>query len=97
MTIQKMYVSLEIQSVLVHEVRAVQQACMDLEKEYRPRITFLVVQKRHHTRLFCENKEDQKGKAGNVLLVQQWTVASHIHTSSTFISVVIMESRYFNF
>ncbi|XP_022809864.1 protein argonaute-2-like [Stylophora pistillata] len=52
--------------VLVHEVRAVQQACMDLEKAYRPRITFVVVQKRHHTRLYCENQRDEVGKARNV-------------------------------
>ena len=37
-----------------------------LEKDYRPRITFVVVQKRHHTRLFCENQRDEVGKAKNV-------------------------------
>ncbi|XP_022810535.1 protein argonaute-2-like, partial [Stylophora pistillata] len=56
----------QFDQVLVHEVRAVQQACMDLEKDYRPRITFVVVQKRHHTRLFCENQRDEVGKARNV-------------------------------
>ncbi|XP_020617491.1 protein argonaute-2-like isoform X2 [Orbicella faveolata] len=52
--------------VLVHEVRAVQEACMMLEKEYRPGITFVVVQKRHHTRLFCEDKRDASGADENV-------------------------------
>ena len=56
----------QFDQVLVHEVRAVQEACMLLEKEYRPRITFVVVQKRHHTRLFCENKQDESGRAQNV-------------------------------
>ncbi|XP_078383843.1 protein argonaute-2-like isoform X2 [Oculina patagonica] len=56
----------QFDQVLVHEVRAVQEACMMLEKEYRPRITFIVVQKRHHTRLFCEDKRDASGKAQNV-------------------------------
>ena len=56
----------QFDQVLVHEVRAVQEACMMLEKEYRPRITFVVVQKRHHTRLFCEDKRDASGKAQNV-------------------------------
>ncbi|XP_068702995.1 protein argonaute-2-like isoform X3 [Montipora foliosa] len=56
----------QFDQVLVHEVRAVQEACMMLEKEYRPKITFLVVQKRHHTRLFCEDKRDASGKAQNV-------------------------------
>jgi len=56
----------QFDQVLVHEVRAVQEACMMLEKEYRPRITFVVVQKRHHTRLFCEERRDASGKAQNV-------------------------------
>lgn len=56
----------QFDQVLAHEVRAVQQACMMLEKDYRPRITFVVVQKRHHTRLFCENSKDASGKARNV-------------------------------
>ncbi|KAJ7389269.1 argonaute 1 [Desmophyllum pertusum] len=56
----------QFDQVLVHEVRAVQQACMLLEKGYQPKITFVVVQKRHHTRLFCENKRDASGKAQNV-------------------------------
>ena len=56
----------QFDQVLAHEVRAVQEACMMLEKDYRPRITFIVVQKRHHTRLFCENSRDETGKARNV-------------------------------
>lgn len=38
---------------------AIQKACIDLEKDYEPGITFLVVQKRHHTRLFCEYEKDE--------------------------------------
>ena len=45
--------------VILKEVAAVQAACTRLDPEYRPGITFVVVQKRHHTRLFCENKSDQ--------------------------------------
>ncbi|XP_067047269.1 protein argonaute-2-like isoform X2 [Acropora muricata] len=56
----------QFDQVLVHEVRAVQEACMKLQEDYRPRITFVVVQKRHHTRLFCENDRDASGKARNV-------------------------------
>ncbi|XP_015751565.1 PREDICTED: protein argonaute-2-like isoform X2 [Acropora digitifera] len=56
----------QFDQVLVHEVRAVQEACMKLEKGYQPRITFVVVQKRHHTRLFCENDRDASGKSRNV-------------------------------
>ena len=52
--------------VLVHEVRAVQEACMMLDEEYRPGITFVVVQKHHHTRLFCEDRRDASGTDENV-------------------------------
>ena len=31
-----------------------------------PGITLIAVQKRHHTRLFCTDKRDQSGRAGNV-------------------------------
>lgn len=37
-----------------------------LEAEYKPGITFIVVQKRHHTRLFCADKKEQSGKSGNI-------------------------------
>lgn len=47
--------------VLAHELRAVREACMKLEVGYQPGITFIVVQKRHHTRLFCADKKDQVG------------------------------------
>lgn len=39
---------------------------MRLEAGYQPGITFIVVQKRHHTRLFCADKKDQTGKSGNI-------------------------------
>ena len=45
--------------VLNHELRAVRQACVELEPGYQPGITFIVVQKRHHTRLFCADKKEQ--------------------------------------
>ncbi|KAK2165838.1 hypothetical protein LSH36_45g16093 [Paralvinella palmiformis] len=54
------------QVVLVHELRAIREACMNLEMGYQPGITFIVVQKRHHTRLFCADKKDQMGKSGNI-------------------------------
>lgn len=52
--------------VLQHELTAIREACIKLEADYRPGITFIVVQKRHHTRLFCADKKEQSGKSGNI-------------------------------
>ncbi|KAH6927757.1 hypothetical protein HPB50_007766 [Hyalomma asiaticum] len=52
--------------VLHHELLAVREACLKLEPDYKPGITFVVVQKRHHTRLFCSDKKEQIGKSGNI-------------------------------
>jgi len=52
--------------VLAHELRAIREACMKLEADYQPGITFIVVQKRHHTRLFCADRKDQIGRSGNI-------------------------------
>ncbi|XP_046427980.1 protein argonaute-2 isoform X3 [Neodiprion fabricii] len=52
--------------VLQHELTAIREACIKLESEYKPGITFIVVQKRHHTRLFCADKKEQSGKSGNI-------------------------------
>lgn len=56
----------QFQQVLCNELLALRQACMRLEDDYRPGITFIVVQKRHHTRLFCADKREQIGKSGNI-------------------------------
>lgn len=45
--------------VLQYELRAMREACMMLERGYQPGITFIAVQKRHHTRLFAVDKKDQ--------------------------------------
>jgi eukaryotic translation initiation factor 2C len=41
------------------ELNAIREACMKLESGYQPGITYIVVQKRHHTRLFCADKKEQ--------------------------------------
>lgn len=33
-----------------HELTAIREACIKLEGDYKPGITFIIVQKRHHTR-----------------------------------------------
>ncbi|KAM9384293.1 protein argonaute-2 isoform 3-T3 [Pholidichthys leucotaenia] len=55
-----------IKEVLHHELLAIREACIKLEKDYQPGITFVVVQKRHHTRLFCMDRNERVGKSGNI-------------------------------
>jgi eukaryotic translation initiation factor 2C len=52
--------------VLNSEVNAIRRACASLNQNYKPMVTFLVVQKRHHTRFFLTRKEDEEGKNHNV-------------------------------
>ncbi|XP_022137005.1 protein argonaute 1 isoform X2 [Momordica charantia] len=55
--------------VLLHELDAIRKACASLEPNYQPPVTFVVVQKRHHTRLFANNHNDRHAvdKSGNIL------------------------------
>ncbi|XP_074566393.1 protein argonaute 1C-like [Curcuma longa] len=55
--------------VLLHELNAIRKACASLESNFQPRVTFIVVQKRHHTRLFANNHNDNRSvdKSGNIL------------------------------
>ena len=56
----------QFDQIRLEEVAAIQQACISLQKDYRPGITFIVVQKRHHTRLFPTRPQDAIGKGKNV-------------------------------
>ncbi|RCV23302.1 hypothetical protein SETIT_4G288700v2 [Setaria italica] len=55
--------------VLLHELDAIRRACASLEANYQPQVTFIVVQKRHHTRFFAHNHNDQNSvdRSGNIL------------------------------
>ncbi|KAJ1435138.1 Ribonuclease H-like superfamily [Sesbania bispinosa] len=55
--------------VLLYELDAIRKACASLEPSYQPPVTFVVVQKRHHTRLFSNNHDDKNStdKSGNIL------------------------------
>lgn len=58
----------QFSQVLLHEMEAIRKACASLEEGYLPKVTFLVVQKRHHTRFFPDhNNRDQTDKSGNIL------------------------------
>ncbi|XP_048228381.1 protein argonaute PNH1 isoform X2 [Ricinus communis] len=55
--------------VLLYELDAIRKACASLEPSYQPPVTFVVVQKRHHTRLFASNHNDRSSidRSGNIL------------------------------
>jgi hypothetical protein len=55
--------------VLLYELDAIRKACASLEPDYQPPVTFVVVQKRHHTRLFACNHNDNRttDHSGNIL------------------------------
>lgn len=55
--------------VLLYELDAIRKACASLEPNYQPPVTFVVVQKRHHTRLFADNHRDHSAvdRSGNIL------------------------------
>ena len=51
-------------TVLAKELMAIRAACKELEADYEPPITYLVVQKRHHTRFFpADNNKYRNGNA----------------------------------
>ncbi|CAG8434696.1 7785_t:CDS:10 [Diversispora eburnea] len=52
--------------VMNGEIKAVRLACASLNESYQPYITFVVVQKRHHTRFFPVDRRDSD-RTGNCL------------------------------
>ena len=56
----------QFQEVLKHELKQIRRACKKLSENYRPKLTFLVCQKRHHARMFCQNERDADGKSQNI-------------------------------
>ncbi|KAL5732172.1 argonaute 1B [Ranunculus cassubicifolius] len=59
----------QFSQVLLYEVDAIHKACASMEPDYLPPITFIIVQKRHHTRLFLDNHADRRSvdRSENVL------------------------------
>ncbi|GJT95009.1 PAZ domain-containing protein [Tanacetum coccineum] len=59
----------QFNEVLLYEIDKIRKACLSLEENYMPRVTFVVVQKRHHTRFFPVKHGDRGStdKSGNVL------------------------------
>ncbi|UJR36677.1 hypothetical protein I4U23_029394 [Adineta vaga] len=47
----------EFDSVFEYELTGIREACIELSPVYRPYLTYIVVSKRHHTRIFPTNSE----------------------------------------
>jgi eukaryotic translation initiation factor 2C len=56
----------QFDQVLDHEYKLLVETCHKLEPKYNPLVTFIIVQKRHHTRFLPLNEADAIGRAGNV-------------------------------
>ncbi|KAL6202913.1 hypothetical protein ACLB2K_026617 [Fragaria x ananassa] len=54
----------QFSQVLLYEMDAIRKACASLEEGYLPPVTFIVVQKRHHTRLFPVDRNTDR--SGNI-------------------------------
>ncbi|CAI2175449.1 1381_t:CDS:10 [Funneliformis geosporum] len=52
----------QFEEVLTFEVDAIRKACITLEATYKPKITFVIVQKRHHTRFFPTDNNIDRSK-----------------------------------
>lgn len=54
----------QFDAVRMYEIAAIKNACFSLSEQYDPPLTFVVVQKRHHTRLF-PTEPRQGDRSGN--------------------------------
>lgn len=75
----------QFEQVLHHELTALRKACDDLEVGYTPKITFIVVQKRHHARFFIgPGSAGAADRSGNV-------------PAGTVVDTAIVHPRQFDF
>ncbi|XVE79341.1 hypothetical protein DITRI_Ditri14bG0050400 [Diplodiscus trichospermus] len=56
----------QFSQVLDSELDAIRKACSSIEEAFKPKVTFVVVQKRHRTRLFAAHPK-QTDQSGNIL------------------------------
>ena len=73
---------------------------MKLEEDYEPGITFIVVQKRHHTRLFCAEPKDMVSSVLVHLTCMHmctYNVHLHVHAYTMCMCIymcVLVHNRY---
>lgn len=75
----------QFEHVLKYELDALRSACRDLEAGYTPKITFIIVQKRHHARFFVTGASSSAAdRSGNV-------------PAGTVVDTAIVHPRQFDF
>jgi eukaryotic translation initiation factor 2C len=72
----------QFQAVLDYEVAALKRACVRLA--FNPKITMIIVQKRHHTRFFPIHTQDKAGRNENI-------------PSGTVVSTTVTNKNQFDF
>ncbi|PXF44954.1 Protein argonaute-3 [Gracilariopsis chorda] len=55
----------QFQEVMQEEVAGIRRACVDIGRDMRPKITYIIVTKRHHTRFF-PTKREEADRSGNI-------------------------------
>ncbi|GFZ08818.1 argonaute family protein [Actinidia rufa] len=68
----------QFSQVLLDEVDNIRKACLSMRDNYWPRITFVVVQKRDHTRPFLHNLMTVIQGAGVLLLTQRFAIPPNL-------------------
>lgn len=76
------------------ELIAIRKACISLEEDYRPGITYIVVQKRHHTRLFCSDKAERVSSRSRLSDVQYFVLSNAVSCDSWFKIKLIIHCRW---
>lgn len=56
----------QFSAVRMYELGAIRKACLRMDPNYTPYVTFIVVQKRHHVRMKPKNDRDGVGRSLNV-------------------------------
>jgi eukaryotic translation initiation factor 2C len=55
----------QFEALMKEEIASLRRACLNLTEGYMPKITYIVVQKRHHTRLFAAKPSDECGRVSH--------------------------------
>lgn len=87
--------------VMHYELQAIRNACKRLNPNYQPKISFFVVQKRHHIRLFPADPRNSDDKNKNVqagtIVDTEITHPSHIDFYLVSHASIQVQNYHFSF